>query len=168
MRLSWIRSCSVTAIAVLAVVLGGATPSAAEAGHPAGYRLRDLGTLGGESSYASAINDRGHVVGSSQIADGSWHGFLWRSGRMRDLGLFRPTGVNNRDEIIGTFDFVTTAYLWRAGKLIELGSLGGPFTYPVAVNDRSQVAGTSSTDDGVDAAFRGTAHAAVYRPARLR
>ncbi|GGQ85589.1 hypothetical protein [Couchioplanes azureus] len=117
------------------------------------YQLLDLGTLGGQSSYASAINDRGHVVGSSQVGDGTWHGFLWRSGTMTDLGLFRPNGINNQDELIGTTEADTSAYLWRDGTITRLGSLGGPWTYPVAINDRGQVVGTSSTADAVDAVF---------------
>lgn len=119
------------AVAALTVVVGASTASAA----PATYTFVDLGTLGGESSYATAINDRGHVVGSSQAADGSWHGFLWRDGRMIDLGALRPSGINNDDDIIGTTD--TSSYLLRKGRMIDLG----PGRYPLALNDRGQVTG---------------------------
>ena len=37
----------------------------------------DLGTLGGESSYAYDINDNGIVVGESQTSDGTYRGFRW-------------------------------------------------------------------------------------------
>jgi probable HAF family extracellular repeat protein len=117
------------------IVTVGASPAVAA---PARYSFVDLGTLGGESSYASAINDRGHVVGSSQVADGSWHGFVWRAGRMTDLGLLRPTDINNKGDIIGTTD--ESAFLLKAGKLIDLG----PGVFPTALNDRGQVVGTSS------------------------
>ena len=51
-------------------------------------QMTDLGTLGGESSYATAINDGGVVVGFSQIAHSrNSHAFIWRKGSgMKDLG----------------------------------------------------------------------------------
>ena len=46
----------------------------------------DLGTLGGTSSFALDINDRGVTVGRSDTADGSTHAFRKPPGRpMRDL-----------------------------------------------------------------------------------
>ena len=124
-------------IAVTALTLTiGATPAVAA---PPAYTFMDLGTLGGESSYASALNDRGEIVGSSQVADGSWHGFHWRAGKMTDLGELRPVGINNKGDIIGTTD--TSAYLRRGTRLIDLG----PGLYPIALNDRSQVIGVAAT-----------------------
>jgi probable HAF family extracellular repeat protein len=47
----------------------------------------DLGTLGGSSSHAAAVNGAGQVVGSSTVADGSEHVFSWtQAGGMIDLG----------------------------------------------------------------------------------
>ena len=124
-------------IAVTALTLAiGATPAVAA---PPAYTFVDLGTLGGESSYASALNDRGEIVGSSQVADGTWHGFRWRQGKMTDLGELRPVGINNRGDIIGTTD--TSAFLRRGKRLIDLG----PGIYPVALNDRAQVIGVGAT-----------------------
>ena len=37
----------------------------------------DLDTLGGEFSSASAINDRGQIVGWSRTASGERHRVLW-------------------------------------------------------------------------------------------
>jgi probable HAF family extracellular repeat protein len=130
-----------------------AGPAVAAAPAPSTYRLIDLGTLGGESSYATAINDRGRVVGSSQTAAGDWHGFLWRDGRMTDLGTLRPTGINNRDEVIGTSDVASTGYLWRRGRLVDLGTLGGLSSFPAAINDHGDVVGSSSDETGRDVPF---------------
>jgi probable HAF family extracellular repeat protein len=48
------------------------------------YTITDLGTLG-TSTGATAINDRGQLTGSSTMANGKGHAFLYSNGRMRDL-----------------------------------------------------------------------------------
>lgn len=73
-------------------------------------RMRDLGTLGGASSYGYGINDRGEVVGQSQTATGAWSAFLWRDGVMIDIGaLASPTrsaahAINDRGQVLGQRD----------------------------------------------------------------
>ena len=52
-----------------------------------------LGTLGGLSSIAYDVNSNGQIVGTSQIADGSYHAFLWKEGTMYDLGT--PAGTSS-------------------------------------------------------------------------
>lgn len=120
------------------------TPTAAR------YRALDLGTLGGESSIATAMNDRGAVVGRAQAADGTWHGFLWRSGAMLDLGLFSPRDINNHGQIVGTRDDGSGAYRWVRGTFTQLGSM----SYPIAVNDRGDVVGSMNAGNGQDVPVR--------------
>ena len=69
----------------------------------------DLGTLGGSSSAAGAIDDKGQVVGSSAAADGSGHFFIWQDGKMSELGSLSPaggafsaSGINNMSLVAGT------------------------------------------------------------------
>lgn len=66
--------------------------------------VTDLGTLG-TFSQANAINDRGEVVGVSQLTDGRLHAFRYAAGVMEDLD---PAGyrsearaINQHSEIAG-------------------------------------------------------------------
>ena len=72
-------------------------------------KTRDLGTLGGTYSSANAVNDRGQVVGVSNLKyDARRHAFLWENGRMRDLGTLpgdtwsAATGIDNRGRVVGS------------------------------------------------------------------
>lgn len=127
-------------------------------------RLVDLGTLGGLSSFAYGVNDRGDVVGESYIADDrTRHGFLWQRGIMIDLGtLAGHTGsialdINNQGQIIGNSydDVETQPFIWSDGVMTALPLLPGHRTgTALSVNDRGQVVGASEGqavlwDDGV-------------------
>ena len=67
----------------------------------------DLGTLGGAWSIATAISDRGQVVGYSDDASGTHHAFVWQNGTMTRLPS--PTGggpagavaINDENQIVG-------------------------------------------------------------------
>lgn len=51
------------------------------------YSVTKLGALGGTSSYASGINNRGWVVGDANLSgDTTEHASLWRNGVATDLG----------------------------------------------------------------------------------
>ena len=52
------------------------------------YTITDLGTLGGNLSSALGLNNRGQIVGHSNIAGNSVvHAFLYEDGVMTDLGI---------------------------------------------------------------------------------
>jgi probable HAF family extracellular repeat protein len=82
--------------------------------------MTDLGTLGGPSSTALAINKSGWIVGTSVTATGSMSAFVWQSGRMTRLpALGRATGsasaINAHGRIAGmsrTSAGDTHAALW--------------------------------------------------------
>lgn len=124
-------------------ISAGATP--ASAAPAVNYRQIDLGTLGGQSSFATAINNRGTVVGRAQTPDGAYHGFAWRHGKIIDLGQFNPMRINDRDQIVGTRDDLDGTFLWSRGRLVPLGN---SISYPIGINDRGQILGQQSGENG--------------------
>jgi probable HAF family extracellular repeat protein len=131
-------------------------------------KLTPLGSLGGSNTVAEAINDRGQIVGTSDIRNGSRvpaHAFLWQNGKMTDLGTLggrfsEPTAINEHGQVIGTGETASHqahGFIWEHGKMTDLGTLGGAETRPVAINEHGQVIGQSTTpkrtahhfDDGV-------------------
>ncbi len=113
-------------------------------------RLVDLGTLGGQSSRAHAINDRGEIVGIADTA-GAAHAFLWRSGRMIDLGTLgggfsEAFDINSWGHVVGystTASGEAHAFLWRNGRMSDLGTLAGPGHTSIArsISDWGDVVG---------------------------
>jgi probable HAF family extracellular repeat protein len=91
----------------------------------------DLGTFGGNVSYASAVNDRGQVAGTALNAVPDEFSFY-------DL-LFTLPGTFNGTQ--------TRAFLWdEEHGMQDLGTLGGANASAVLVNQRGQVAGMSYTN----------------------
>jgi probable HAF family extracellular repeat protein len=116
----------------------------------------DLGTLGGSTSEAVAVNALGQVVGRSPIVAGDpsfYHAFLWQNGTMIDLGTLGGIGsealaVNDLGQVVGRSDVAgnaSHAFLWQNGTMIDLGTLGGSSSRAVAVNALGQVVGNSLT-----------------------
>jgi probable HAF family extracellular repeat protein len=116
-------------------------------------KLRDLGTLGGPESYASAMNDRGQVVGTSdtKARDGGFpieHAFLWSDGKMRDLeprsGSLGSDAVdvNERGEVVGYGDpTFGRAFVWRRGTMLRLPTPRSRNAVAVVINERGQTVG---------------------------
>jgi probable HAF family extracellular repeat protein len=144
-------------------------------------KMRDLGTLGGPDSFAMFLNQKGDVAGvsyTSNIADPKtgfppMDPFLWRHGRIEDLGNFGGTndafgpslfvaGLNNHDQVVGFMnlpgDQIFHAFLWDGKKLSDLnasgGSLGGNFSFAAGLNDAGVVVGAATLPgDQVQHAF---------------
>jgi probable HAF family extracellular repeat protein len=160
-----VRSCCAAALVLL--IAGGAGSAAAARGQGDATTARDLGTLGGSTSRALAVNDRGTVVGTAETASGTEHAFVWdRPTGMRDLGTLggarsTATAVSDRGSVTGTAQTssgVEHAFVWnRRNGMRDLGTLGGTSSTATAINDRGAVAGTATNGRGESRAFLWTA-----------
>ena len=121
-----------------------------------GDRIVELGTLGGEASYASAINDAGQVVGEADTRTNGCQAFLWEDGQMRALDIgdaisSSASDINAAGHVVGTIsrpDGTVRAVLWEGGRMTDLGTLGGESAEAAAINDAGQVVGGAETADG--------------------
>jgi probable HAF family extracellular repeat protein len=126
-----------------------------------------LPTLGGNNSASEEMNNRGQVAGYTETGKSdprcvapqvlSIQAVVWeKDGQVRRLpplagdafaGAF---GINDRGDVAGLSGVVCAqslaaaahAVLWRDGRAINLGSLGGKMgNFPEAINNRGQVVG---------------------------
>jgi probable HAF family extracellular repeat protein len=121
-------------------------------------RMRDLGTLGGVFGLANWLNNRGEVVGQSDLAgDQVSHPFLWDGTRMRDLGTLggdfgAANSVNDAGAVVG---WATTpgnntahAFLWTHGVMTDLtGAKSAQCTIAGWINQRDQAVGITCDEE---------------------
>jgi probable HAF family extracellular repeat protein len=145
---------------------------------PKQNRKTELPPFPGDStSAATAINNRGEVVGISgecDVAVGRFsarHAVLWEKGMVTDLenlggtSWHTPTAINERGDVVGfsnpaapgdlVGDFLVRAFLWtRSDGIQALGRLPGDSTSQArGINSRRQVVGVSTSFEGVSRAF---------------
>jgi probable HAF family extracellular repeat protein len=146
--------------ALMAVGLGAAPAAAAIQ-----YTITDLGTLGGSSSYASAINDLGQVAGAADTADGDEHAFRYRGDEMKDLdgaagSQSFASGINKYAQVVGLVG--EHAFLCSGSRMVDLGTLGGTSAEATDINDLSQIVGFAATTNDM------AQHAFLYVGGRMR
>jgi probable HAF family extracellular repeat protein len=156
-----------TSALVSRLVVGVAISACAAMAQATGYKIVELGTLGGPDATGHAINDAGTVVGSSSaIIDSFQHdrATMWKNGSVIDLGSIEGTrsralAVNVHDQPVGSSRikpsiFDEMAVRWTADGPKRLKSLGGHWSAAQGINDKGVVAGWSQTS--------GANHAAVW------
>jgi probable HAF family extracellular repeat protein len=128
------------------------------------YIIEDLGTLGGNSSQATAINAQGDVVGSSQLGNGTTHAVLWASRQpAQDLGTLggsnsSASAINILGEIVGSADSASAQNqpfdLQPGGKMTNLNSEVPPniqvldsLINATGVNDTGVIVGQGSFNE---------------------
>jgi probable HAF family extracellular repeat protein len=139
-------------------------------------QIRELPPLPGDTvTSATALNDRGQVVGISGICDqaagrfSAIHNVLWEHGRPTDIGDLggvawnTPMAINQRGDIVGFANasgadggnFNPRAFLWIKGQGIRnLGVLPGDVTsQALGINEWRQVVGQSCDENDNCRAF---------------
>lgn len=136
-------------------------PGPPTAGDVGTYWIANLGTLGGLTSTATAVNASGQVVGYSETAAGETHAFLFSGGAMADLGTLGgaysvATGINVLGQVVGysqTASGEFRAFVYANGTMQQLPTLGGTDGLAYAINDSGVVVGESQTAAGDFHAF---------------
>jgi len=123
-------------------------------------RMTDLDSGDTGSSAAYSINNAVQIAGVYSAPDRDTSGFLYSAGKVTVLSQAphgRAIGINNAGQIVG--DLATEpasarqAFLWNAGAVVDLGTLGGAGSEARAINDSGQIVGTAHLDGGVMHAF---------------
>ena len=138
------------------------------------YRVIELGTLGGTYSQPFYVSSKGVASGEASLADGNWHATVWQGSFKRDLGTLggvnssafgSPNAVGqvvgeaetahsdpNGEDYCGFFasgarlsGTTCLGFLWQAGRMTPLSTLGGYNGAANAINSRGQVAGNAET-----------------------
>jgi probable HAF family extracellular repeat protein len=123
--------------------------------------LQDLGTLGGFTTAASGVNNRGQVAGSA-VNDGRSRVFLWQDGAMQNLGGLSggdafAHALNDNATIIGearTSGGATHPFLCKDGVMVDLfDGMESPvrevlYGVAYAVNNNDVVVGSANPPDG--------------------
>jgi probable HAF family extracellular repeat protein len=124
------------------------------------YHYIDLGTLGGQESWATGINNWGQVVGVSETKNrNEYRAFLWTHKKMKDLGILDgdfSSGawtINDRGQVVGFS--LNSAYerrpvLWDHSGLHELETLGGTYSDAFGINRHGEIAGWATLPDETD------------------
>jgi len=134
---------------------------------------QDLGTLGGETSQANAINTSGQVAGTADPKGDAAHAFLYSNGQMHDLGLLYGAdypseghSLNAAGQVVGNISSgaegaVSHAFIASGGRMQDLNVAIGKtalacagtagFKYlddATGINDRGEIVGSGCTDAG--------------------
>ena len=163
-------------------LVGGQAVDAQAASNQTTYTITDLGTLGGTFSQGDYVNANRAASGfSTRAGDTVLHAFQWENGVLTDLGpgfhgpnsaaiiinasevstgnaQYSSTATTGVETLFCNSPFVCHAATWtRGGVLTDLGTLGGPASAGLFINDGDQVVGVSETKtidpfgfDGID------------------
>ena len=163
-RCTWIKLHNFYKISfTLTIIVGLRLATSQPAAAATLYSVTNLGTLGGDESSASGINDLGQVVGNSRTASYDFHPFRTAPSSpinptTDDIGSFfnsdftTATGINNLGQVtgyessekaVGPAAFRTAPNSPINAATDDLGSLNGSVTLANGINNLGQVVGES-------------------------
>ena len=142
-------------------------------------KMTPLPTLGGNNSWATAVNNRSQVVGLAEnsVQDSTcippqvldYEPVIWeqdRNGVFQVRGLSRIAGdpdgyawdMNDRGQVVGVSgncsQTVTHAVLWESGSVTDMGNLGSNAVNQAnSINSRGDVVGISDTGTTISSFF---------------
>jgi probable HAF family extracellular repeat protein len=137
----------------------------------------DIGTLSGDFSSATGLNDAGQLVGFSYGTSGEEHGFVWTPtlpngtvGTMIDVGTLggeysEALGINSQGVVVGyayTPQGAFHAYRFAAGLMTDLGTLGGSYSRANTINATGMIVGQAYLPGN------GAAHACLWNGGAAR
>lgn len=141
-----------------------------------GNEVQDLGTIGGTISIAYGTNNKGQVVGFTDINGGTSSAFIWdpnaTGNKMTTLdGMGNnssASAINNIGQVVGIVNYIyynhSDGFFWdsneTSNKVNIINTPGNCGNNPTSINDNSQVVGnyylTSDFDSDCHAFFLDT------------
>ncbi len=114
--------------------------------------MTDLGTLGGDSSFAYGVSGSTVVGYSNTNGSQGQEAFVYQNGIMTGLGDLGG-GVSEARAVskAGIVGYSTTAagynhaFLYRNGQMTDIGTLGGNYSYAYGISDTGEIVGESTT-----------------------
>jgi len=127
------------------------------------YSVVDLGTLGGSSSMATAINNAGFIVGQADTSSGASHPFLYNpaTASMQDLGTLggatgSATCINAAGQVVGwatAGNNIPRPFLWTSNGMADLTPASAVGGQANGINDSGAIAMTLTLTDGSNNAY---------------